>query len=134
MFLEKTIVITYAQTKTMKKVLIVDDDRDLLLGLKTLLSYKGYNIRTTENGSLAPKITLTFRPDIIILDVHLRDSDGCTICNSLKSDVSTSHIPILMISADAEMKEIMNGCRADGFLPKPIRLVSLFCQLENLTA
>jgi DNA-binding response OmpR family regulator len=118
----------------MKKVLIVDDDKDLLFGLAALLTNKGYRILTVDDGNQAPYTTMAFHPDVIILDVHMPNADGLTICESLKSNSMTSHIPILMISADAEIRDIMPNCHADAFMSKPLRLISLYQHLEEWTA
>ena len=118
----------------MKKILIVDDDRDLLFGLKALLTNKGYQIMTIAEGLSAPNTTLNFNPDLILLDVHLSDSDGRKICRELKANKNTKHIPILMISADNDDKDVIDGCKAEGFMTKPLSLNSLYINVEQLTA
>ena len=117
----------------MKKILIIDDDQDLLYGLTALLTNKGYKIKTIAYGHEAPKASINFDPDVILLDVHLADSDGRDICHALKSNSKTKHIPILMISADVEVKEITADCPADAFMAKPLSLISLYNKLESLT-
>jgi two-component system, OmpR family, phosphate regulon response regulator PhoB len=118
----------------MKKILIVDDDRDLLYGLNALLTNRGYSIKTIADGLSASDTTLNFNPDLIMLDVHLADSDGIKICFELKNNSRTSHIPILMISADSEDKEVIECCPADGFMAKPLSLISLYKKVESMTA
>lgn len=118
----------------MKKILIVDDDKDLLYGLKALLTNKGYKIKTIEEGLSAPDTTERFHPDLIMLDVHLADSDGIQICFELKTNSKTKHIPILMISADSEDRAVIDGCPADGFMAKPLSLISLYKKVETMTA
>ncbi|MFI5152969.1 MAG: PleD family two-component system response regulator [Chitinophagales bacterium] len=118
----------------MKRILIVDDDKDLLYGLTALLTNKGYKIKTIEDGRQTQWITKDFTPDIILLDLHLNHSDGREICFQLKRDFRTSHIPILMISGDSEAKDIMNECPADAFMAKPLSLISLYNKLEAMTA
>ena len=118
----------------MKKILIVDDDKDLLFGLRALLTNKGYEIKTISDGDLAPKALVSFAPDLIVLDVHMGKSDGRQICLELKSNAETRHIPILMISADEEGPEISRNYRADDFIAKPLSLVSLYNKVESLIA
>lgn len=118
----------------MKKILIVDDDKDLLFGLKALLTNRGYTIKTIEDGRSASDTTLKFNPDLILLDVHLADTDGIEICYELKNNSRTRHIPILMISADSEDKEVIESCPADAFMAKPLSLISLYKKVDSLTA
>ena len=118
----------------MKKILIVDDDKDLLVGLNALLTNKGYKIKTIAEGLSASDMTQNFNPDLILLDVHLADSDGIQICFELKNNSRTRHIPILMISADSEDGEVIDHCPADGFMAKPLSLLSLYKTVESMTA
>jgi DNA-binding response OmpR family regulator len=118
----------------MKKVLIIDDDKDLLNGLKALLSNKGYNIQTVSEGASALPATRDFRPDAIILDVHMPDLGGKEICQQLKQNKATRKIPIIMISADSDERDILKNCPADEFLEKPFSLRMLYSKLEALTA
>jgi DNA-binding response OmpR family regulator len=118
----------------MKKILIIDDDKDLLQALSALLSNKGYQIRTVQDGRQADLATINFDPDVILLDVHLPHADGRVICQELKKNFKTGHIPILMISSDTELGEIMAICPADAFMAKPLSLASLYNKLECLTA
>ena len=118
----------------MKKILIVDDDKDLLFGLKALLTNRGYSIKTIDNGLSASDTTITFNPDLIMLDVHLADADGIKICFELKNNSRTRHIPILMISADTDDREVIECCPADAFMAKPLSLISLYNKVEIMTA
>jgi DNA-binding response OmpR family regulator len=118
----------------MKKILIIDDDKDLLFGLKALLTNKGYEIKTIQDGLSAPNITLNFNPDLILLDVHLADADGRQICQLLKNNKETKHIPILMISADVDDVDVIDGCHAEAFMAKPLSIKSLYINVEMLTA
>jgi DNA-binding response OmpR family regulator len=89
----------------MKKILIVDDDSDLLFGLNALLTNKGYEIRTLDEGGTAIPVIQEFHPDIILLDVNLPGMDGRKICKLIKHNSTTMHIPVIMISANADRKD-----------------------------
>jgi DNA-binding response OmpR family regulator len=117
-----------------KKILIVDDDKDLLFGLKALLTNKGYNIRIIEDGKEALNMTETFRPDVILMDVHIADVDGREVCWQLKHNAATRHIPVIMISADSVKNEVMNKYNADDFMEKPFSLRTLYSKIQMLTA
>src|SRR5690242_3101362 len=99
----------------MPKVLVIDDDVDILDAIQLALSMAGYTVEALPKGDGAYAKILTFHPDVVILDVMLSGSDGCQICQQLKSDPQTQHIPIVMISAKPEAKEATLSCGADSF-------------------
>jgi len=117
----------------MKRILIVDDDKDLLYGLTALLTNKGYKIKTVDDGRMASWITKDFTPDLILLDLNFPNADGKDICHRLKEDSKTRHIPILIISGDSEAKDALIDCPVDAFMAKPLNLVCLYNKLEVLT-
>ena len=117
----------------MKKILIIDDDHDLLFGLTALLTNKGYNIMTLSEAQEACDAAVHFHPDVILLDLHLKDGDGRQICRELKSNNKTKSVPILMISSDVELSKIVEDCPVDALMEKPLTLISLYNKLESLT-
>jgi len=117
----------------MKKVLIIDDDLDLLYGLTALLTNKGYKIKTISEGSEVSKATINFFPDVILLDLHLKDTDGRKLCMELKSNSKTKNIPILMISSDIDLATKVAGFPVEATMEKPITLINLYNKLEALT-
>lgn len=118
----------------MKKVLIIDDDKDFIYCLRAILKHKGYETEAIDDGSQVRKATLNFTPDVIVLDVHLDLVDGRDVCRALKANEQTKNIPIIMISANNEKKEILEKCTPEVFMNKPLNLITLYRQLEVLTA
>ncbi len=104
-----------------KKIVVVDDDPDILDALQMTLEDEGYDVTTTEKGEYAENLRGTNGnlPDLIILDVLLSGKDGRTICQKLKSQPETRHIPIIMISAHPNAKQSVKDVGADNFLAKP---------------
>jgi DNA-binding response OmpR family regulator len=88
--------------KIQKKVLVADDDRDLLELLELLLPYNGYEVRTCSNGEEVISVIEEFKPDLILLDIHLGQEDGRHICQAIKTKPELAPIPVIMISADDE--------------------------------
>ncbi|HLX40864.1 MAG TPA: response regulator [Ktedonobacteraceae bacterium] len=111
-----------------KKILVVDDDPDILDALKFGLEDAGYDVATTEKGEYAENLRDTNGglPDVIILDVLLSGKDGRLICKKLKSQDTTKHIPIIMISAHPNARQSVQLVGADDFLAKPFDLDELF--------
>lgn len=110
-----------------KKILVVDDDPDILDALQILLEFAGYDVKTTEKGDYAENLhdTNGGLPDLIILDVLLSGKDGRLICQKLKSQQDTKHIPIIMISAHPNAKQSVAAVGADDFMAKPFDIDEL---------
>ena len=103
----------------MSKILVVDDDLDILSVMEILLSMKGYEVEVTSKGeNTFPKID-TFKPDLILLDVLISGFDGRTICKQLKSNAATRHIPVIMFSAHPGAAATIADYGADDFISKP---------------
>lgn len=110
-----------------KKLLVVDDDLDILDALRFALEDAGYEVTTTEKGEYAENLRDTNGglPNVIILDVLLSGKDGRLICQKLKSQGETKHIPIIMISAHPNAKHSVQLVGADDFLAKPFDIDEL---------
>ncbi len=110
-----------------KKILVVDDDPDILTAAQFILEDAGYEVATTEKGEYAENLYNTnfHLPDLIILDVLLSGKNGWTICKNLKNNKKTKHIPVLMFSARPDAKRTSLEAGADAFLSKPFELEEL---------
>lgn len=113
----------------MKKVLVIDDDPDIVEALQLILESGGYVLQSTIKGDETYKKVKNFKPDLIILDVLLSGNDGRVICRTLKNDKATKHIPIIMISAHPSAKDSVKECGADSFLPKPFSMNGLLSEV-----
>lgn len=118
----------------MKKILVVDDNSDILAVMKLYLNNKGFNVVTESNGSEAHNVVNAFKPDLIILDVFLGNSDGRKICNELKMQEETKNTPIIIFSANAKPDDVMKACSANEFLPKPFELSNLLKIIQRYTS
>ena len=125
-----------------KKILLVDDDRDLLLSVEAYLSARGYEVATAHNGKEAYAGILADRPDLIVLDVMMDyDEEGMVFAGALKTDGPTRDIPIIMLSgfsADDRVREKVlaslmgQDWPADTFMQKPVRLAELAERIKTL--
>ena len=104
-----------------KKILVVDDDPDILDALQFMLEDAGYSVKTTEKGEYAENLhdSTGGLPDVILLDVLLSGKDGRLICQKLKSQEETRHIPIIMMSAHNNARQSVASVGADDFIAKP---------------
>ena len=115
-------------------ILIVDDNPYLSESLTKLLLSFGHTVEVTHRGQDVLHRVQAHPPDLILLDLHLPDSDGHSICAALKRDEATRLIPIVMITAcderEAQLQSIAAG--ADGYLPKPIDIEELDARVGAL--
>lgn len=116
-----------------KKILVVDDDPDILDALRFMLEDAGYEVKTSEKGEYVENLRDTNGglPDVIILDVLLSGKDGRLICQKLKSQEDTRHIPIIMISAHPNAKQSVSAVGADDFMAKPFDMDDLLAKIAK---
>lgn len=114
-----------------KKILIVDDDKDILEPLELLLSSEGFKVDTTTKGEQTYSKVSEFKPDLILLDVLMSGSDGRTICKKLKADPKTKEITIVLMSAHPSAKADSKVCGADGFIAKPFDIDDLIKEITD---
>jgi DNA-binding response OmpR family regulator len=117
----------------MKKILIIDDDPDILDALDLTFSSSGFDTQASTEGEDVPTLVHTFKPDAIILDIMLSGIDGRNIARQLKSKDSTKQIPIVMISAHNHSAQSSFDAGADAFLAKPFDIDEIVKKVEELT-
>ncbi|MGK9367940.1 two-component regulator propeller domain-containing protein [Melioribacter sp. Ez-97] len=114
-------------------LLIVEDDDEIREYIKNSFQY-AYRVHEAEDGETGYKKALQIIPDIIISDVKMKKLDGITLCNKLKNDKKTSHIPVIILTSyntqEYHIKSINQG--ADAYLPKPFNISVLEAYITNL--
>ncbi|NOS78851.1 MAG: response regulator transcription factor [Nitrospira sp.] len=123
-----------------KKILIVEDEKDILQLVKLYLEKEGYRTVTASTGSEGLAQVRTEKPDLIVLDLMLPEIDGLEICKRLRSAPDTAMLPIIMLTAKAEESDTIIGLElgADDYVTKPFspktlvaRVKALFRRLER---
>lgn len=107
----------------MKKILVVDDDEDILDIVSYLLTSYGFDVKTHSTGFNVPDIVLHYHPNLILLDIRLPGKSGTEICKELKQ--LDSELPIILFSAHAEQGKSYTVCAANGFVQKPFDIKNL---------
>lgn len=125
-----------------KKILVVDDDRDLVASIETFLTARGFAVATAGNGKEAYARIVECTPDLIVLDVMMDyDEEGMVLASALKTDGPTRDIPILMLSGfnvqedvrDKVLASLMGqDLPAETFMEKPVRLADLAARIDVL--
>ena len=116
------------------RILVVDDVVPNVKILEAKLSVEYYDVITAYNGPDALELARDKSPDLILLDVMMPQMDGFEVCQRLKADSSTAHIPVVMVTALSETADRVHGLEAgaDDFLTKPVDDVALFARVKSL--
>lgn len=112
----------------MKKVLIVDDDVDLLSLIKATLKKNGFDVAVTTSCDEGENIFYSFKPDILLLDINVGTQDGRQMCKKIKAQAEYQHIPVILVSANFDMLEAYKEYGANTVVKKPFKL-SAFLEL-----
>ncbi len=117
-----------------KKILVVDDDADLVELISFNLKQAGHAIGTAVDGVDALKKARSMEPDLIVLDVMMPELDGFAVCEILRRDPATASIPILMLTAlSSELGRLAGlGSGANDFVTKPFSPRILVQRIEEL--
>jgi diguanylate cyclase (GGDEF)-like protein len=113
------------------KVLVVDDERNILEIIRFNLEVEGYEVLTSQDGEEALRLVQESRPDIILCDIMMPEIDGLEVCRRLKADGRTNQIPVVMLSArtQAQDKVASIDAGADDFITKPFDFSDLVARI-----
>lgn len=120
-------------SKSGQRILVVEDNDELRDYLQDTLS-ADYSVQTCENGKEALMIIKEYTPDLIISDIMMPEMRGDELCQILKNDIETSHIPIILLTALNDEKNVVEGLRkgADEYIIKPFNISILKATVANL--
>jgi DNA-binding response OmpR family regulator/nitrogen-specific signal transduction histidine kinase len=118
---------------SLPQLLIIEDNPDVVVYLKSCLE-SAYQIVVAYNGKIGIEKAFEYIPDFIISDVMMPEKDGYEVCDALKNDERTSHIPIILLTAKADAASRIAGLRrgADAYLAKPFDVEELLVQIKVL--
>jgi len=116
-----------------KKILLVDDEKDLVEMVKMRLEASGYEVIPAYDGQEGLEKARRENPDLIILDIMLPKMDGYKVCRMLKFDEKYKKIPIIMFSARAQESDQLTGREvgADGYIVKPFEPAVLLNKIQE---
>lgn len=116
----------------MQKILIVDDNPDVLQVMQLLFSSRGFEVVITTIGEETIELANSFAPDLIFLDIHLSGIDGRDISRQLKTAEETKNIPIILFSANIIKGNTLGESLADDFIAKPFDIHDLLLKVTKL--
>jgi EAL domain-containing protein (putative c-di-GMP-specific phosphodiesterase class I)/DNA-binding response OmpR family regulator len=117
-----------------ERILIVDDDEDILLIVQTILANAGYSVLVARNGREGVDLALETRPDLILLDVMMPELSGWEVCTTLKNAPETRQTPIAMMTVKSEIRDLITGMQvgADDYITKPFTRRKLLATVRQL--
>jgi DNA-binding response OmpR family regulator len=120
----------------MSRVLIVDDEPNIVLALELLMKREGYEVLSVGDGERAVEAAGSFRPDLILLDVMMPRMDGYEVCQRLRSDAALKGIFIVMLTAKGREVEREKGLAlgADVYITKPFSTREVVRKVKEMLA
>ena len=110
-----------------KRVLVVDDEPDVLLLCRVNLEFEGYEVSTAPDGEAGLEACRQLRPDVVLLDVMMPKMDGWQVLQAIKDDEDLKHIPVVMLTAKVQDEDQIRGWSAGAaeYITKPFSPLSL---------
>lgn len=107
-----------------KKIVVADDDKDIIAVLTMMLEDAGYEVQSTANGH-TEQMVRDYVPDLLLLDIWMAAVNGGEVCKNLKSQKATKHIPVVILSANQDTEKLAREAGADDFITKPFDMDKL---------
>lgn len=119
-----------------RKVLIVDDEPNIVISVEYLLGREGFEVLVARDGEEGLARIRADRPDLVVLDVMMPKLDGFEVCKAVRADPSLGGVRILMLTAKGRAAEISKGLTlgADAYIPKPFATRELVARIKELLA
>ncbi len=115
----------------MNKILVVDDDTDILGLMEIMLHSNNYDVKAISRWQEIDNSIHDFKPDLILLDVSLGGADGREICKGIKMAEETQNLPVILFSANPEMGKFIEECSAQSFISKPFEIKYLLNTIQH---
>ena len=117
-----------------KKVLIADDEQNIVISLEFLMKREGYQVEVANDGEEAVRRIRASRPDLVLLDVMMPKKSGFEVCQEVKSDPALGGVRILMLTAKGRDTEVAKGLAlgADAYMTKPFSTRELVDKVRSM--
>ncbi|BCU05772.1 response regulator transcription factor [Allochromatium tepidum] len=119
-----------------KRILIVDDEPNIVISLEFLMMREGHEVRVARDGEAGLAAVREHRPDLVVLDVMMPKLDGFSVLASIRADPDLAHTRVLMLTAKGREAEREKGLAlgADAYMPKPFSTRELVDRVKELLA
>jgi len=116
-----------------KKILMIDNDPDILEVMQEALSYEGFDVKVVSDTSDIVSLVRELQPDLLLIDYLLNGVNGGELCHQLKADHNTCAMPVIIISAYQRVFKSLDYYGCNAFIPKPFDLYDLIDQINALS-
>jgi DNA-binding response OmpR family regulator len=118
------------------RVLIVDDEPNIVISLEFLMKKEGFVVAVAGDGDAALEQVATFNPDIVLLDVMMPKKSGYEVCQAIKADPARSSVKVVMLTAKGRESEVAKGLAlgADAYVTKPFATKDLVAKVKSMLA
>lgn len=116
------------------KILIVDDEPNIVVPLEFLMEQNGFDVKVAETGESAMELIFSFKPDLVLLDIMLPGIDGYEVCQKIKTDPNYGKMKIIFLSAMARSIDVAKGMglKADDYITKPFSNADVIERIHQL--
>lgn len=116
------------------RILLIDDDPDIIRYVTSNLELEGFAVKSTLTAAEGMEVAIADPPDLVVLDVVLDDGDGYDIMNRIRTNPATSNVPVLLVSAKSQPRDIIKGldAGADDYLGKPFDIDELLARVRSV--
>lgn len=117
-----------------KKILIVDDEPNIVMSLEFLMKKEGFEVATATDGEQALAQVVAFSPDLLLLDVMMPKKSGFEVCEALRADPAQGGLLIVMLTAKGRETEVAKGLAigADAYVTKPFSTKDLVARVRQM--
>ena len=119
-----------------KKIIVIDDEGDLLKMVGMRLESSGYDVKTLDSGERAVEVIREIKPDLVLLDVLMPGKNGCQVCIEIKADEVLKKIPVIIFTAHYPEEEYLKAhaeeMGADDYMLKPFEAQELLAKIKYL--
>ena len=118
----------------MSKVLVLDDDEDIASVVCLSLEMEGYESKFITDFRQLETTLQGYHPDVLIMDIFLGDADGRQLCKKLKENETSTHIPVILFSANKDASQDFKTYNAEAFIAKPFEVKDLIGTVQRVIA
>jgi CheY-like chemotaxis protein len=118
-----------------KRILCIEDDPEMIELIRLILERRGFVVEGAEGGKAGLQAVLATLPDLVLLDLMMPDMDGWEVCQKMKADVATRHIPVIVVTASAQSIDREFGlhiARVDDYIVKPFSPKELLTSVDRV--
>ena len=117
-----------------KKILIVDDEPNIVISLEYLMKKEGFEVAVANDGDAALVMVADFRPDLVLLDVMMPKKSGYEVCQQMRADPALAGIKVVMLTAKGRESEVAKGIAlgADAYVTKPFSTKDLVARVKSM--